>query len=180
MQPLERVLVDLDRPPWSAISRVALGLTILPAFRALTGNSDRIWLYLISFLGLLLVLRLVPAMLRHAMPFSSEAKAIWAGRRQIAKQHDSYQWQKLFWIGLGLLPYTVLGEVPQINEIVLTLFCLIGGTVGLLLWHRTTFQPARAKLLSLLFRRRDELSVETMRPQHCSTVNRGSASPRCG
>lgn len=142
MQPLERILVDLDRPPWSMISRVAVGLTILPAFRALTGHSDRIWLYVILFLGLLLALRMVPAVLRHAMPFSSGAKAIWAERRQIAKQHDSYQWQKLFWIGLGLLPYAFFGGVPQINEIVLTLFCLIGGTVGLLLWHRTTFQPA--------------------------------------
>ncbi len=142
MRPFERVLVDLDSSPWSAISRVALGLTILPVFRALTGNSERIWLYAILFLGLLLALRMVPAVLRHALPFSIEAKTTWSERRQIAKQHDSYQWQKLFWIGLGLLPYAFLSEVPRINEIVLTLFCLIGGTMGLLIWHRTTFQPA--------------------------------------
>ena len=83
-----------------------------------------------------------PALLRHALPFSTEAKTAWSERRQIAKQHDSYQWQKLFWIGLGLLPYAFLSEVPRINEIVLTLFCLIGGMMGLLIWHRTTFQPA--------------------------------------
>ena len=142
MQPFERVLVDLDGSPWSAISRVALGLTILPVFRVLTGNSERIWLYAILFLGLLFALRMVPAVLRHALPFSVGAKTIWAERRQIAKQHDSYQWQKLLWIGLGLLPYAFLSEVPRINEIVLTLFCLIGGTMGLLLWHRTTYQPA--------------------------------------
>src|SRR5581483_508819 len=117
----------------------ALGLTILPVFRVLTGNSDRIWLYAILFLGLLLALRLVPAVLRHAVPFSSEAKAIWAERRQIAKQHDSYQWQKLLWIGLGLLPYAFLGTEPRLNEIVLTLFCLIGGCAGLLLWHGDRF-----------------------------------------
>jgi hypothetical protein len=142
MQTFERVLVDLDGPPWSAISRVALGLTILPVFRALTGNSERIWLYAILFLGLLFALRMVPAVMRHVLPFSIEAKRIWAERRQIAKQHDSCQWQKLFWVGLGLLPYAFLSEVPRINEIVLTLFCFIGGTVGLLLWHRTTFQTA--------------------------------------
>lgn len=141
MRTFERVLVDLDGSPWSAISRVALGLTILPVFRALTGNSDRTWLYAILFLGLLLALRMVPAVLRHALPFSVEAKTIWAGRRQIAKQHDSYQWQKLFWIGIGLLPYVFLSEGPRINEIVLTLFCFVGGTMGLFLWHRTTFQP---------------------------------------
>lgn len=137
MRPLERILVDLDSPPWSAVSRAALGLGIPPVFRVLTGNSDRIWLYAILFLGLLLGLRMVPAVLRLVLPFSAEAKAVWAERRQIAKRYDSYQWQKLFWIGLGLLPYALLGEGPRINEIVLTLVCLVGGIVGLLLWQRT-------------------------------------------
>jgi hypothetical protein len=136
MRTLERILVDLDSSPWSAISRVALGLTILPIFRQLTGSSDRIWLYAILFLGLLLALRMVPAVLRHALPFSDEAKTIWAERRQIAKQYDSYQWQKLFWMGLGLLPYAFLGNGPRPNEIILTLFCLIGGSAGLLVWRR--------------------------------------------
>ena len=136
MRPFERILVHLDTGASSAISRVALGLAVLPAFRVLTGNSERIWLYAILFLGLLFALRMVPAVLRHALPFSGEAKTIWAERRQIAKLHDSYQWQKLFWIGLGLLPYAFLGTGPRLNEIVLTLFCLIGGTAGLLLWRR--------------------------------------------
>jgi hypothetical protein len=42
--------------------------------------------------------------LRKVLPFSAEAKQIWSDRRQVAKLHDSYQWQKLFWVALGLLP----------------------------------------------------------------------------
>jgi hypothetical protein len=104
MQHLERFLVDLDSGPSSAVSRVALGLCILPAFRALSGGADRIWIDLALFLALLIGLRVGPAVLRKVLPFSAEAKQIWSDRRQVAKLHDSYQWQKLFWVALGLLP----------------------------------------------------------------------------
>jgi len=150
MRRFEQILVDLDSGASGAMSRVALGLAIVPAFRLLTGNSERIWLYAILFLGLLFALRMIPAVLRHVLPFSSEPKAIWVQRRQIAKQHDSYQWQKLFWIGLGLLPYAFLGNGQRLNEIILTLFCLIGGSAGIFLWrrnkdaHGSALQPAAA------------------------------------
>ena len=136
MKFIERFLIGLDSAPWSAISRVALGLAIPPVFRALSGGSDRVWIWLALFLGLLVVLRVVPALLRRVLPFSVEAKGIWAERRNIAKRHDSYQWQKLFWIGLGLLPYAVLGNGLSNGDLLVTFICLIGGSLGLLFWHR--------------------------------------------
>src|SRR5260370_908052 len=136
MKFLERFLVGLDSGPWSAISRVALGLCIPPVFRALSGGRDLVWLSLALFLGLLFLLRVVPAVLRRALPFSAEAKEIWRERRNIAKLHDSYQWQKLFWIGLGLLPYAVIGDGLRNGELVVTFFCLIAGGAGLLFWRR--------------------------------------------
>lgn len=136
MRPFEQVLVDLDGGAGSRLSRVALGLGIVPAFRALSGGNDSAWMFMALFFGLLVALRLVPAVLRHALPFSTEANAIWAERRNIAKQHDSYQWQKLFWIGLGLLSYAFMaGDLGQ-GELIVTLMCLIGGGAGLLLWHK--------------------------------------------
>ena len=39
---LNGFLVDLDSSPWGAISRVALGLAMLPVFRALSGGNDRL------------------------------------------------------------------------------------------------------------------------------------------
>jgi len=142
MRFLERIFIGLDSWPWGAISRVALGLGIPPAFRALSGSRDVIWISLALFIGLLVALRVVPAVLRRVLPFSVEAKEIWTARRNIAKQYDSYQWQKLFWIGLGLLPYAVIGDGLANGERVLTLICLIGGSAGLLFWYRVNMTPS--------------------------------------
>jgi hypothetical protein len=146
MQYLERFLVDLDSGPSSAVSRVALGLCIPPVFRALSGGSDRIWIDLVLFLALLIGLRVGPAVLRKILPFSAEAKQIWSDRRQIAKLHDSYQWQKLFWVGLGLLPWAIAGGGLKTGEWVLTAMCLIGGGAGLLIWRRINAAPVVAQL----------------------------------
>jgi hypothetical protein len=142
MKHLERIFISVDTRPWSVISRVALGLLIPPVFRALSGGSDAVWIPLILFVGLLVALRVGPAVLRHVLPFSADAKEIWAVRRNIAKLHDSYQWQKLFWIGLGLLPYAVIGNGLSNGELVVMLFCLIGGSLGLLFWYRVDAKPA--------------------------------------
>jgi hypothetical protein len=136
MRLLERLLVGLDSGPWAAIARVALGFGIPPVFHALSGGRESEWISLTLFLGLLVALRVLPAALRRALPFSDEAKATWRERRNIAKLYDSYQWQKLFWIGLGLLPYVVIGDGLRNGELVVAFICLIGGGAGLLLWHR--------------------------------------------
>ena len=135
MEPLEHVLIGLDSWPWSAVYRVAVGLGIPPVLSVLSGERASVWTSLALFIGLLGMLRVVPAVVRRVLPFSVQAKEIWAQRRDIAKQDDSYQWQKLFWIGLGLLPYAVIGDGLSNGELVITLFCLIAGTAGLLLWH---------------------------------------------
>jgi hypothetical protein len=136
MQLLERFLVRLDSWPWSAVSRVVLGFAIAPICRAIAGSHDQVWVELALFVALLIGLRVIPALLRGVLPFSAETRAIWFQRRQIAKLYDSYQWQKLFWIGLGLLAFDVIGG-PQTGEQVITVFSLIGGSAGLLLWRRS-------------------------------------------
>src|SRR5262245_35072765 len=110
MDILERLLVDLESGPLSAITRVALGMSIPPLFRALSAARESVWMSVALFLGLLVVLRVVPAAVRYALPFSAKVKALWAQRRHLAKDHDSYQWQKLFWIGLGLLLYAFIDD----------------------------------------------------------------------
>lgn len=143
MKRFERFLVDFDSGSSGAVSRVALGLCIPPVFRALSGDADTVWIDLALFLTLLVGLRVVPAVLRKLLSFSTEAKQIWFDRRQIAKLHDSYQWQKLFWIGLGLFPYAAVNGSFRPGERVLTAFCLIGGGIGLVLWRRiNTASPA--------------------------------------
>jgi hypothetical protein len=135
MNVIEGFLVGLDRWPWGAICRVVLGFCIPPIFR-MVGNPDRVWMAPIFFIVLLIALREIPAVLRRALPFSPEAKNIWAERRNTAKTNDSYQWQKLFWIGLGLLSYSFIGDGLRNGEWVLTCICLVGGGAGLLFWYR--------------------------------------------
>jgi hypothetical protein len=142
MKHFERILISVDTWPWSVISRVAVGLLILPVFRLFSGGRDALWTPLFLFVGLLVAIRVIPAVLRQVLRFSVEAKEVWAVRRNIAKLHDSYQWQKLFWIGLGLLPYAFIGNGLSNGELVIMLFCLIGGSLGLLFWYRVDAKPA--------------------------------------
>jgi hypothetical protein len=136
MNLIEGFFLALDSRPWGAVSRVVLGLAILPVFRALSGGRDAIWITVGLFVGLLMALRVGPALLRRALPFSDEAKKLWFERRNIAKLNDSYQWQKLFWIGLGMLPYAFIGGGLRSGDLAITLFCLIGGGAGLLFWRK--------------------------------------------
>ncbi|MBX9651354.1 MAG: hypothetical protein K2X57_30315 [Xanthobacteraceae bacterium] len=141
MRNFERYLVGLDTGASGAVCRVALGLCIPPVFRALSGPAHRSWVDLALFLALLIGVRLIPAVLRKLLPFSAEAKNIWSDRRQIAKLHDSYQWQKLFWVGVGLLLYAAVGGRLRTSETALTVICLIGGGAGLLIWRRINAAP---------------------------------------
>jgi hypothetical protein len=138
----ERFLIGLDNSPWHAIFRVALGLGIPPIFQAILGNSNSVWAWLALFTGLLIVLRVIPTLSRRAFPFSPQAQEIWRNRRRFAKQHDSYQWQKLFWIGLGMLPYALVGSELGTGGLVLVVFCLISGGLGLFCWTRTPTLPS--------------------------------------
>lgn len=142
MKILEQFLVKLDSGPWSAVSRAVLGFCIPPVIRALSGG-EQIWISLAWFVVLLIGLRVLPAVLRLVLPFSREAKDIWFQRRQIAKLHDSYQWQKLFWFGVGLLGYAAVAGGLRAGEQAVTLVCLVGGAAGLLFWHRSGAAQAR-------------------------------------
>lgn len=142
MKPLERFLIELDSGPWSAVWRVALGLSILPVFRAVSVGHNSVWIALASFIALLVALRVVPAVVRRVVPFSVDAQKIWKERRYIAKRHDSYQWQKLFWIGLGMLAYAVIGGGAGTGELVVTLSCLIGGSAGFFVWRSVDAREA--------------------------------------
>lgn len=136
MQLLERFLIRLDSEPWSAVWRVVLGFAIAPVCRVISGSHDQVWVEIALFVALLIGLRVIPALVRAVLPFSVETKVVWFQRRQIAKLHDSYQWQKLFWIGLGLLAFDAVDGSLETGDLAITAFCLIGGAAGLLLWRR--------------------------------------------
>ena len=107
----------------------------LPAMSLLWDETRSGWLLIPLLLVILLMLRVVPAAIRRLAPFSDRARTIWVERRQIAKRYDSYQWQKLFWIGVGLALYTVFSHQYLFSRIVVLLACLLSGALGLARWR---------------------------------------------
>ena len=105
---------------------------MVPLFSRLSAKDDHGLSLVFWFVGVLFALRVVPAILRKALPFSRQVTVIWAERRRMAKRFDSYQWQKLFWFGIGLAAYAISpGEFGGIAR-ALTVFCLVSGALGFL------------------------------------------------
>jgi len=86
----------------------------------------------------MLSLRIVPVFLRKLLPLSAEVKTIWAERRQLAKRYDSFQWQKLFFIGLGLAGYTLFSRALFPSTVAVSGFCVLFGAIGLVRWYTQT------------------------------------------
>ena len=148
MQSMEKQLLRIEQRPWNAIYRVVIGVCIPEIFRFLF-RADGPPLALVLFLlGMIGTLRIVPAILRRLLPFSAEAHVAWARRRMLAKRYDSYQWQKLFWIGLGVAFDAALSARYQNSSIVLASVCLIPGVVGLVVWRNRRMTDKSIKALS--------------------------------
>lgn len=127
----EQFLLRLDAPPLSAVGRMMLGFLILPAASALLGRPATGATLFVFFLAVMLSLRVVPAVIRKLLPFSHATAAVWAARRQMAKRRDIYQWQKLFWIGLGLVAELSLAARVDRSQVWLAAACLCLGLAGL-------------------------------------------------
>ena len=135
MSLLDSVAVRLDQAPWASLWRFALGWFIVATWVAATRDARRTAAFVAFFLAALLAVRLVPAVLRRLLPFSASTQGIWAERRQLAKRFDSYQWQKLFWIGLGFTMYLSLSSGVSGGLWPLAFCCLASGASGLLIWQ---------------------------------------------
>ena len=135
MPPLEKLSISLERQPWAALYRVAIGYAVVPLYRAFGGNVNH-WGLVVFFVAILFCLRLGPMVLRKLVRFSPEAHAIWKHRRQLAKRYDSYQWQKLFWSGIGLAVQVWMTRSFNSAAGMLALASLVSGAAGLLLWKR--------------------------------------------
>jgi hypothetical protein len=132
----ELVLARMEEPPWSALYRTAIGFLIIPGYYHLVGIESPPWHIYPWFLCVLLALRCIPIVMRKVLPTSEELKGIWHERRQLAKQHDSYQWRKLTWFGIGCAMYQLVTSNVFGTGTGLALFCLLTGALGEYFWRR--------------------------------------------
>ena len=121
--------------PYAEVWRTAAGFVMIPAFSGLgfARQADRT--SLVALVVTVLAMRVIPAAVRMVVPFSPEARRIWAGRRTLAKAWDSYQWQKLFYIGVGLSFYSVFSGELSVFRVALCLSCVVFGAVGVIQWR---------------------------------------------
>lgn len=130
------ILTTAERAPLGAVYRVILGFVLFPLASILRLPSTNWRDVTVLILSLLVVLRVGPAAVRRVFRFPDGVKAVWAERRQLAKRYDSYQWRKLFWLGLGLCAYIGLSRDFQPSRAIPSLACLLAGAVGMAIWSR--------------------------------------------
>jgi hypothetical protein len=138
---IERAALAAQRPLWARTIQVTVGYLSVLAWSRLTAGRSPGWTLFPFFVFVLLALRVVPAVARRLIRFSGSAQATWAEQRQLAKRFDSYQWQKLFWMGLGLALYTVQSGERFGALLILTFCCLLSGALGLGMWQRRPAPP---------------------------------------
>ena len=135
MRRIERVLVGLDDGAAGALLRVGLGYVTGFAWLQLIGQQGRGGTVVPFFLAVLAAVRLLPAVIRKVGRFSQPVRDIWTERRQMAKRFDSYQWQKLFWIGLGLMLHVGMSDQRPTALFALAAGCLGAGALGMATWR---------------------------------------------
>jgi hypothetical protein len=136
MRPAEKLLVSLTKPPWCAAYLVPAGFLIFPIYHYFVGDSHSGSVLALVFFGVLLVIRFGPVFVRRLIPVSREVQAGWFQNRILAKRYDSYQWQKLFWIGLGIFGYAAsFGELGGMSTVLAAICVLVGG-VAAIVWRK--------------------------------------------
>jgi len=130
----DNLLIHLDVGPSGAILRTLLGLAFALALRAwapgagLAGASG-------ALLVLLFGVKAFAVVARRLAGASARVKAEWERRRKLARYHDSYQWRKLTWFGVGILAAGLLG--PRARwELALGAGCLASGLIAEGFWRR--------------------------------------------
>lgn len=133
---MTHLLTSAERAPFGVIYRVILGFVLFPLASLVRLPITAWWGGTVQILTLLIALRVGPAVIRKAVRFPDEIRTVWAERRQLAKRHDSYQWRKLSWIGLGLCGYLALAGDHRPSRTIPSLACLSAGVAGSVIWAR--------------------------------------------
>ena len=135
-RPFEKLLLQIERQPFGALYRASIGFLLLPAYHKLAGNDNSTTGFLLYFICVLVLIRLVPLVMRKVLPFSREIQLLWFIRRSLGKEYDSFQWRKLLWIGLGMAAYMVAYGNRTDTHLIVAGVCIIGGAAAHWMWRR--------------------------------------------
>ena len=134
---VERLLIEVEAPPWNAAWRCMLGFVLLASYPTWFAGGMLAVLGLLAWLlGALVMLRVIPGVLRRVLPLSESVQARWRQKRGLGRMHDCHQWRKLFWIGLGMAAYCVYSASAPAAPMSVALGAMVGGVIGMARWRR--------------------------------------------
>ena len=134
----DRLILGLEAFPWDICYRTIIGWALMPTFYRMGGARGATWKLMVFFLIVLALMRVGPGVFRRLVPFSAAVRSIWAERRALAKRYDSYQWRKLFGLGLGWTVYVLVAGDAWPGSVAVALLCLASGVAGVITWaHRS-------------------------------------------
>lgn len=132
---LERALINFDVGVSGAVLRIALGFLLVPALQVVRPEPVP-WTVAASLLAMLFAVKVIAAVGRRVVPATDVVRSHWEWRRNLARYHDSYQWRKLLWIGIGLMMAAAVGRSGTTIQWVLGGACFLAGAVAEYFWRR--------------------------------------------
>jgi hypothetical protein len=138
---VDRLLLVFDVGVTGALWRAALGALFVLALRAVRPAAG-IAFALAVLAVVLFGVKAVAAVARRALPASPHVRAHQEWRRNLARLHDSYQWRKLLWVGLGLFAAGTLDGPRARWERPLAAACVGAGLTAELVWRRKRLASA--------------------------------------
>jgi hypothetical protein len=134
---VERLLIEVEAPPWNAAWRCMLGFGLLASYPTwFAGGILPVLGLLAWFLGALVMLRVIPGVLRRTLPLSESVQTRWRQKRGLGRTYDCYQWRKLLWIGLGMVAYCLYSASAQAAPMSVALGAMVGGGIGMARWQQ--------------------------------------------
>ena len=131
----DTILLGLDVGVPGALLRAALGGGVVWAVHA-RGREGGLLLGLAALLAALFGLKAAAAVARRVFPLSPAVRAEMEGRRGLARVHDSYQWRKLAWVGLGMVAAAAGLEAASGWAARLGGACMLSGAAAEIVWRR--------------------------------------------
>jgi hypothetical protein len=84
----------------------------------------------------LFAIKAAAAAARRFVPWTPAVRARLEWRRNLARRHDSYQWRKLAWFGLGMAAAALLAGTRESWELPLATASVLSGLLAEAVWRR--------------------------------------------
>lgn len=129
-----KLLLSLDTGPAGALWRTIVGFAATRVIRWVDPGAGLV-LAVFVLICVLFGIKVASAVGRKILPASNAVQREWERRRKLARLHDSYQWRKLSWIGLGFLAGSVYSPGSS-WQLTLGVFCVGSGLVAEWIWRQ--------------------------------------------